>query len=244
MKPIGYKAFEKGLKCKNFQFAENSEFTHEGEIEICRSGFHYVENPLDALNYYNLCDSEFAEVLEVDKKLTHSDDSKVCTNQIKIGAKIDLKAFIKASFDFLWGKCYDKNDSSQLATSGYYSQLAASGNSSQLAASGNSSQLATSGYSSQLAASGDSSQLAASGNSSQLAASGDYSKLKLTGLNSVGAAIGYNSKIKAIKGCWITLAEYDSNGIILCVKSAKVDGKKLKENTWYILKDKKFTETN
>ena len=58
------------------------------------------------------------------------------------------------------------------------------------------------------------------------------------------AAIGNNSKIKAIKGTWITLAEYDDNGICIYVKSAKIDGKRLKADTWYILKDKKFTECN
>jgi hypothetical protein len=308
-KPIGFKAFEKGMKCKGVQYAENFEFTHKGNIKICEKGIHYCENPLDTLNYYNLCDSEFAEILEhgdkVDKK---DDDSKVCTNRIKIGAKLDLKAFIKASFDFLWEKCKDKDsgdysklassgyssqlassgDYSQLASSGYYSklassgyysklassgyssQLASAGDSSQLASSGDSSQLASSGYSSKLASAGDSSklassgyysklasagdysklasagdssQLASSGDYSKLASSGDYSKLASSGENSVCANIGINGKIKASFGTWITLAEYDDNYKCICVKSAKIDGKKLKADTWYILKDKKFTET-
>ena len=200
-KIIGVKAFEKGMKCKDMQYAENSEFTHNGEIEICRSGLHYCENPLDVLNYYDLCNSDFAEVVEHgEEKQTHSEDSKVCTNRIKIGAKLDLKAFIKVSFDFLWEKCKDID----------------SGNYSNQASSGNYSQQASSGYN---------------------------SKHEATGNNSVIAAIGINSIIKAKKGCWITLAEYDSNGIILYVKSAKIDGKKLKADTWYKLEGKKFIET-
>ena len=64
----------------------------------------------------------------------------------------------------------------------------------------------------------------------------------MTGENSVGAAIGYENKIRGKKGCWITLAEYDNTGKPKVVKSAQVDGKKLKENTWYQLINGKFTE--
>jgi hypothetical protein len=147
-------------------------------------------------------------------------------------------------------------DYSQLAASGHYSQLAASGDYSQLAASGHSSQLAASGHYSQLAASGDSSQLAASGHSSQLAASGhysqlaasgDYSKLELNEVDSIGAAIGSDSTIKSKKGNWITLAEwkFDENKnryVPICVKSIQVDGKKIKADTFYTLKNGKFVE--
>jgi hypothetical protein len=132
-------------------------------------------------------------------------------------------------------------NSSQLAASGYSSHLAASGNSSQLAASGNSSHLAALGDSSHLAASGDSSHLAASGYSSHLAASGDYSKLEVSGENSVAANIGVHGLIKGIKGTWITLAEYAS-GKCICVKSAQIDGKKLKANTWYKLQNGEFAK--
>ena len=150
------------------------EFVMKGNPNCCEKGFHFCENPLDVLNYYDICDSEFSEV-EATGKLDKRDDkdSKYATNKIKIGAKLDLKGFITASVDFLWEHTEDK-------ASGDYSQLAASGYSSQLAASGNSSKLAASGYSSKLAASGDYSQLAASGYYSQLAASGYSSKLALS----------------------------------------------------------------
>lgn len=51
--------------------------------------------------------------------------------------------------------------------------------------------------------------------------------------------------IKGSKGNWITLVEwkYDYNlekYIPICVKSAKIDGKKLLENTYYTLRDGEF----
>ena len=70
-----------------------------------------------------------------------------------------------------------------------------------------------------------------------------YSEIKSEGKKCVAAAIGKGGRIKAKKGSWITLAEYDSAGIIKCVKSAMIDGKELKADTWYMLKDEKFTET-
>ena len=140
-------------------------------------------------------------------------------------------------------------DSSKLAASGYYSQLAASGESSQLAASGDSSKLAASGNSSQLAASGNSSKLAASGYYSQLAASGNSSKLAASGKHSVVAGIGINNIAKAVKGCWITLAEWRFNSeedkyIPVCVKTEYVDGERIKENTFYKLENYEFVEVN
>jgi hypothetical protein len=215
MKTIkGFKGFNKGMKCLDFQYEENKEYKQKESASLCESGFHFCENPLDVLNYYNLCDSEFAKVEAFGK--TETDGQKTVTNKIRIGVKLNLKAYIKASFDFLWEKCQ--------ATEGE-------------------NILAASGYSSKLAASGYSSKLAASGYSSKLAASGDYSKLEITGKYSVGAAIGINNRIKATKGCWITLAEWEDNKPV-CVKSAQIDGKILLPDTWYKLVNGEFIIDN
>ena len=245
----GYKAFNKDMTCKEFTYEEGKEYEIKEAIKICVTGFHFCTNPLDCLGYYDLIDSNFHEVESLGETQTHPDDSKVVTNRIKIGAKLDLRAYIKASFDFLWESCNNKEEASgysaQLAASGDSAKLAASGYSAKLAASGDSAKLAAGGYSAQLAASGNFAKLAASGESAQLAASGDSAKLELTGGYSVGAGIGINNKIKAKKGDWITLAEwrYDDNKYIpLCVKSAQVDGTILKEDVWYVLREGEFKE--
>ena len=74
------------------------------------------------------------------------------------------------------------------------------------------------------------------------ASSGDYARETVTGNKSVVAAIGRDSRIKAVLGTWITLAEYDDNNKVCFVKSGQVDNKNIKENTWYTLKGKEFTE--
>jgi hypothetical protein len=90
--------------------------------------------------------------------------------------------------------------------------------------------------------SGDSAHSATSGNYAHSATSGDSAHVELNGENNVGAAIGKGGVIKGVKGSWITLSEYDGNNICILMKSAKIDGKKIKENVWYKLENKKFVE--
>jgi hypothetical protein len=259
---IGYKAFNKGLVCNGFQYELGKEVSiKEKPIRCGNYGFHACDNPLDVLNYYDLCESEFAVVeASGDIDRTDAEDTKFATNKIKVTAKLDLPEFIKASVDFVWNSCSNKGifdkaknlvskassgDYSQLASSGDSAQLASSGDSAKLASSGDYSKLASSGDYSKLASSGYSAKLASSGYSAKLASSGNYSKLASSGNYSVVAGIGHQNKAKGKKGNWIVLAEwkYDnkiSRYIPICVKSQKIDGKKLKEDTWYILEDKKF----
>lgn len=257
----GYKGFNEGLTCRDKQYAENTVF-EEDSAKICEAGMHFCENPLDVLDYYGLATSEYAEVEALDEVFTN-DGKKHCTKKLKIGRKLSLREFIKASVDFLMQKNeagVENEDDAQLASSGDHAQLAASGDRAQLAssgyasrlvASGDNAQLAVSGNYSQLAASGDGSRLTASGYRARLAASGDEaklaasgygSKLAATGDNCVIANIGHRGKVKGKKGTWIILAEYDPYWRCVCVKSAQIDGEVLKEDVWYTLDDGEFKE--
>lgn len=143
----GYKAFGPGMVCRGKQYAENTSF-EEPVAELCSSGMHFCENPLDTLEFYDLVDSggnitEFAEVAAPDE-CVKSDKVKAVTTKLDIGAKISLKGFIEASISFILRKtsasdkrvaCSDV-DGAQLASSGYGAQLASSGNDAQLALNG------------------------------------------------------------------------------------------------------------
>ena len=245
----GYKGFEKGLVCRGKQYAENTVFEEE-EAVICIKGMHFCENPFDVLDHYKLLDdngdfNDFAEVEALDEAKT-DDNKKYCTTKLKVGAKLSLAGFVKACVDFTLEKTkLKKGDNSQLAASGNYSKLAASGYGSQLAASGYGSKLAASGNYSQLAASGDFSKLAASGYGSQLAASGNGSQLAASGKNAVVMCAGDGSVAKAKIGSWITLAEWkwiNNEYTPVCVKTEKVDGERIKEDTYYKLQDGEFVE--
>ena len=70
---------------------------------------------------------------------------------------------------------------------------------------------------------------------------GNWSAASVSGKESVAMAIGYDSKAKGALGCWIVLGEqkkddnYDWH--LVDVQSFKVDGEKIKADTFYKLKD-------
>lgn len=215
----GYKAFNKDMTCRGFQFEEGKVYECK-EAEICEKGFHFVLDPLDAWSYYNMIESVLHEVESSGKISKHKEDTKISTTRIKMGVKVDLKTLIKASIDF----CKSKTQ----------------------AASGDGSTQAASGYWSTQAASGNRSKQAASGNWSKQAASGDESKQELLGKDSVAVSAGYDCKAKGKIGCWICLSEWkkreDNSWYPFCVKAVKIDGEKIKEDTWYKLKEGEFVE--
>jgi len=228
MKKIkGYKAFNKDMTCNGFKYEEGKTYKKD-KVIICQEGFHFCENPLDTLNYYDLCDSIFHEVESIGKIDKNKGDSKIATTQIKIGAKLNLEGFIKASINFVFKYCkINKNN--------YANQ----------ASSGDNANQASSGYNVNQASSGYNVKQASSGYNVKQASSGDNAKSEINGKYSVSASIGMDSKIKGKKGNWITLAEWIWNKekqryIPIYVKSAQIDGEKIKEDTWYMLKDGKF----
>lgn len=92
-------------------------------------------------------------------------------------------------------------------------------------------------------------QSAATNTGDQSAATntGDWSAATVEGKESVAMAIGYNSKAKGSLGCFIVLAECKEMGgeyHIVDVKSAKVDGEKIKPDTFYKLINGEFVEAD
>ena len=84
---------------------------------------------------------------------------------------------------------------------------------------------------------------AAQGDYGHAAAQGDWGHASVGGKDAVAAAFGIEGKAKACLGSWIMLAEWElknGNWHIAAVKTAQIDGEKLKADTWYILKNGKF----
>ena len=79
------------------------------------------------------------------------------------------------------------------------------------------------------------------GNRSAATNTGDRSAANVEGKESVAIVTGKDSKAKGALGCWLVLTErgeWDGNGYpIKEVKAFKVDGDKIKADTWYKLVD-------
>ena len=213
----GYKAFKKGLICdptgKNpFQYAENTVFEQNEEAVICNSGFHFCKNPLDVLDYYPLINNngDMTEFAEVEAL----DECETDDNKKFCTKK--LKVGAKVSFPAL-----------VQASVNFELEKTQTSDTKVKTTSKNSAKIGSSGYYAKIGSSGDSAQIAS------------------TGKYAVVCCAGNNSRAKAKKGSWITLSEWKYNeeediSIPVCVKTEYVDGEKIKEDTFYKLKNGEF----
>ena len=81
----GYKAFNKGLKCKDFQYKLGKDFYYKGEISLCNSGFHFCKSLGDVYNYYSFgTDTIVAEVESKGDVIDEENKEKSVTNHLKI----------------------------------------------------------------------------------------------------------------------------------------------------------------
>ena len=179
-------------------------------------------------------------------------------NSAQIGSSGD-SAQIGSSGDYAqigssgdYAKIGSSGDYAKIGSSGDYAKIGSSGDSAQIGSSGDYAQIGSSGDYAQIGSSGDYAQIGSSGDSAQIGSSGDYAKITSKGKDSVVMAAGYNSIAKAKIGSWVTLAEWvktdstDEKGNYIwkpkCVKTEYVDGKRIKEDTFYKLVDGEFKE--
>ena len=47
----GYKFMKSDMTCLGFQYEVGKEYSLEGNLKICRNGFHFCKNPFDCLEY-------------------------------------------------------------------------------------------------------------------------------------------------------------------------------------------------
>ena len=138
-------------------------------------------------------------------------------------------------------------NSAKIGSSGNSAQIGSSGNSAQIGSSGNFAQIGSSGDYAKIGSSGDSAKIGSSGDFAQIGSSGDSAKIGSSGKDCVICCAGHNSVVKAKKGSWITLAEWEYSKekeryIPKCVKTEFVDGERIKEDTLYKLIDGEFVE--
>ena len=100
----GYKGFDKDLKCRGYQYEVGKDYEHNGEVSCCKSGFHFCENPMDVLNYYNPADSRYCEVEGSGTIDKDTDDTKVAVSKLHISEEIGLKGLIEAGVKFILDK--------------------------------------------------------------------------------------------------------------------------------------------
>ena len=162
----------------------------------------------------------------------------------KIGSS-GYSAKIGSSGDY--AKIGSSGDYAQIGSSGDSAQIGSSGDSAKIGSSGDYAQIGSSGYYAKIGSSGDYAQIGSSGDSAQIGSSGYSAKINSTGEDAVIMCAGLGSRAKGKKGSWITLAEWvedEEKGryVPVCIKTERVDGEKIKEDTYYTLKNGEFVE--
>ena len=208
----GFKGFEKDFSCKGKQYEENTTYEEYG-VGCCHKGvMHFCEDPWEVLNHYDL----------VDGNGNFSEFAEVealgqVWNDGEKRATNKIHVGAKLGLKGFLKACIDCT----LEKTEYES------NGTNLP--------------------GDSAQIGSSGDYAQIGSSGNSAQINSTGEDAVIMCAGSRSKAKGKKGSWITLTEWvkdEEKGryVPICVKTERVDGEKIKEDTYYTLKNGEFVE--
>ena len=217
---IGYKGFDQNWRCRGKQYEVGKTYEEEKAV-LCQDGMHFCENPFDVFMYYSPGNrARYAEVEADDISPEKDIDSKRVCKKLTIKAELNIIGIVKAGMAYIKEHIdVEKIKEKVLLNS---STAATSGDESTAATSGNSSTAATSGYRS---------TAATSGNSSTAIVEGD---------DSIAISVGIEGRAKGAVGCWLVLSEWGKVEVGYKRKSVKcfyVDGKNIKADTLYMLKN-------
>ena len=296
-----YKGFDKNLQCRGFQYAVGKEYETD-KAEICRSGFHACEAPLNVWDFYPpINNNRFCEVEQDGDVKNDGAGVKSVSTKIKIGAEIGIPELIKAHVELCkkqtamdatkmqvttsgndakigssgcdaqigssgcdaqigssgddakigssgddakigssgyGAKIGSSGDDAKIGSSGYGAKIGSSGCDAQIGSSGDGAQIGSSGCDAQIGSSGDGAKIGSSGDGAKIGSSGNGAKIECFGRNAVVACAGANNIVKAPKGAWICLSEFDmvdSEYVCVGMKAFRIDGKKFLPDTWYKL---------
>ena len=196
------------MKCRDKTYVEGETYL-EPTAEPCVSGMHACLAPLNVLAYYPPAGSVFHEVEVDDDAPTHSQDSKVASKRLTVGAQIGIPGLVKAQVEYVWSKA-------TVEDGGH--------------AKGDSGAASATGYSGAASATGYSGAASATGYRGAASATGD---------DSVAVAAGPNCRAMGAGGCVLFLIERDDDWHIIGHASVKVGatkhGIKIKPGAWYQL---------
>ena len=233
-----YKGFNKDMTCRDFRYEEGKEYEEE-KAETCSCGFHACEHPLDCLGYYDPAHSVYHEVEQSGEISKRSDDTKVASTKIKIGARVSIAGLVQAAIEYTKERVKPEAEANE-----DYGASSATGYKGASSATG---------YYGASSATGDYGASSATGNCGASSATGYKGKSAAENQNSVAVAWGPEAMAKGVKGSTLVLAEWkridndawywkEETWEFVGSLMVRVDGEKVKENTWYTLKNGELVE--
>ena len=255
-----YKAFDKNMQCRNFQYEVGKEYEIDGEIKCCNRGFHACKFPMEVWDYYDMLNSRYAEVEQSGKIDEEEKSTKVCSSRIKIKAELKLADIINIGVEWLkditspskvkthgelndngyrrkqigssgdYAQIGSSGYSAKIGSSGYYAKIGSSGYYAQIGSSGYYAKIGSSGYSAKIGSSGYSAKIGSSGYSAKIGSSGDYAQIGSSGDSAKIGSSGDYAKI-------------DSTGedsVIMCAGDSSIAEAKV--GSWITLAEWKWSD--
>ena len=235
-KITSYKGFNKDMTCRDFQYKEGESY-EEPSAKACERGFYAYEYPLDCLDYYSPNESVYHVVEQSGEISRHSDDTKVASTKIKIGAEINIAGLVKAAIEYTMKRVNPeaKADERQGASS----------------ATGDYGASSATGYKGASSATGDYGASSATGNCGASSATGYKGTSSAGDPESVAVAWGYHGKAKGVLGAHLVLADWEGDEDdywnqdswqLKGAKMVRVDGEIIKPDTYYTMKNGEVVE--
>ena len=250
-----YKGFNKNMTAQNgYQYEEGKEYEEEKAV-ACECGFHACEYPLDCFEYYSPGSSVYHLVEQSGEFSKNSDDSKVASTKIKIGAEISIAGLVKAAIEYTKERTEPECDAT-----GNCGASSATGDKGASSATGYKGASSATGYYGASSATGNCGASSATGYKGASSATGDCGASSATGYKgsaiagdpeSIAIAWGYKGKAKGILGSYLVLADWEGNEgtywrqegwSLKGAKMIRVDGDKIKADTWYTMKNGEILE--
>ena len=248
-----YKAFDKNMQCRGFQYEVGKEYEMDGHIECCKSGFHACEYPWDVFDYYDMLESRFAEVEQSGTIDREEDTTKVCSSRIKIKAELKLADIINIGVEWLKditspskvkkdGALNDNGDrkkqigssgdSAKIGSSGDSAKIGSSGDYAKIGSSGDYAKIGSSGYYAQIGSSGDYAKIGSSGDYAQIGSSGYYAQIGSSGNSAQIGSSGYYAQIGS-SGDYAKIDSTGEDSVIMCAGNNSMA--KAKVGSWITL---------
>ena len=238
-----YKGFNKNMTCRGFQYEEGKSYEME-DAKLCDHGFHACKYPLDCLGYYAPNESVYHVVEQENITEESGGDTKQVSSKIKIGARLDIAGLVAASMEYVKEKVEETNNAT-----GEWSANSTTGYGSANSTTGEWSANSTTGNRSANSATGNGSANSATGYGSANISTGIDCKNTSGQEGVISVGWGRNNKCRGAIGSYLVLVEREEGDgekypMIGEPVLVKVDGKKIKENVWYMLKNGAITEVD
>ena len=218
-----YKATDKDMKCRGFQYELGKTAEVEGDIELCERGLHACEMPLDVLGYYAPGDGSryFEAELEDVSSEKRSDDTKRVGKKLTLSAEIGIPGLVKAQVEYVKAQC------------GFDNAIKKANDEKKNHATGLSGVASATGLRGAASSTGESGAASATGESGAASATGKYC---------VAMTTGFFGRVMGNIGNAIVCVERMDNGEIAAILAGIVDGETLKPGVWYTVENGRWVE--